>query len=73
MRSNNILISWNLFLQTWAKLVETKVENQVNSAKGSIFQIFQNFASNNGLGGEGSFHWNIDFLFCLNSFVQSCK
>ena len=24
-------------------------------------------------GGEGFFHWKIDFLFCLNSFVQDCS
>ena len=24
-------------------------------------------------GGGGGFHWKIDFLFCLNSFVQDCS
>ena len=23
--------------------------------------------------GDGFFHWKIDFLFCLNSFVQDCR
>ena len=26
------------------------------------------------IGGEsGFFHWKIDFLFCLNSFIQNCR
>ena len=33
----------------------------------------ENFANNIDLRGEGFFDWKIDFLFCLNSFVQECR
>ena len=31
------------------------------------------FANNIDLGGGGIFCWKINFLFCLNSFVQDCR
>ena len=81
-------------LQPWTKLVETKVENPVNSRNDSSFQIpnsppyppismlnLAKFCCQKPTtlpttllcGGEGFFHRKIDFLFCLNSFVQDCR
>ena len=81
-------------LQPWTKLVETKVENPVNSRNDSSFQIpnsppyppismlnLAKFCCQKPktlpttliCGGEGFFHWKIDFLFCLNSSVQDCR
>ena len=77
--------------QPWTKLVETKVENLVNSRNDSSFQIpnsppyplismlnLPKFCCQKPKtlpatliwGAEGLFHWKIDFLVCLNSFVQ---
>ena len=82
------------FPQPWKKLVETKVENPVNSRNDTIFQIpnspsypsipMFNLASicsqkpktlrtSLNWGESGFFHWKIDFLFCLNSFIQNCR
>ena len=33
----------------------------------------QSFTNKIDLEGETSFLWKIDFLFCLNSFVQDCR
>ena len=83
-----------LELQSWTKLVETRVENPVNSRNGSIFQIQNSppypLISMLNLvkfccqkpktlqttliwGKRGFFRSKINFLFCLNSFVQDCR
>ena len=61
----------------WLNYSNSKFFPLLHNVNVESSQVFlskaENFANNIDLGGEGFFHWKIDFLFCLNSFVQDCR
>ena len=54
-------------------LTLTKFCSQKSKAYQVLLSKAYNFVKDIDLGGKGFFHGKIDFLFCLNSFVQDSR
>ena len=66
-------VAWHLLVYLIITLVKTSWERLKIQSTQEMIQFFKIQILPLTLGWEGYVHWKIDFLFCLNSFVQDCR